>query len=166
MIVGKITKLFGDRGEVVVRLYNEWDDTMAREPLWLTIDSLRVPIYAARCERRGQNGAVIRFDDIDSPTRAEYLIGRELESETTEPIELPDDGYIYMSDMVGWSVGFDGRRETGVIEEFVDDENNPLFVVSVSGKEVLIPAVEEFIVETGDKSIVFSLPEGLLELYQ
>lgn len=52
------------------------------------------------------------------------------------------------------------------IEEFIDGEN-PLFRVRVGNREVLIPAVEEFIADIDQQrqSIEFDLPEGLLELY-
>lgn len=52
------------------------------------------------------------------------------------------------------------------IEEFIDGEN-PLFRVRIGNREVLIPAVEEFIVDIDQQrqSIEFDLPEGLLELY-
>ena len=49
----------------------------------------------------------------------------------------------------------------------VADEANPLFVVNVGGREVLVPVADEFISDIDDaaRTIVFSLPEGLLELY-
>ena len=52
------------------------------------------------------------------------------------------------------------------IEEFIDGEN-PLFRVRIGSREVLIPAVEEFIadIDQEQQSIEFDLPEGLLELY-
>ena len=52
------------------------------------------------------------------------------------------------------------------IEEFIDGEN-PLFRVRIGNREVLIPAVEEFIADIDQQrqSIEFDLPEGLLELY-
>ncbi|MEQ3030572.1 ribosome maturation factor RimM [Alistipes indistinctus] len=52
------------------------------------------------------------------------------------------------------------------IEEFIDGEN-PLFRVRIGSREVLIPAVEEFIADIDQErqSIEFDLPEGLLELY-
>ena len=49
---------------------------------------------------------------------------------------------------------------------FIDGEN-PLFRVRIGSREVLIPAVEEFIADIDQErqSIEFDLPEGLLELY-
>ena len=57
-----------------------------------------------------------------------------------------------------------GRR-CGVIEEFIDGEN-PLFLLRIDDREIYVPAVDEFIVETDLENgvIRFDLPDGLIDL--
>ena len=69
-----------------------------------------------------------------------------------------------MEDLIGFTAIVGKRR--GVISDYYDSEANPLFEITLDGKEHLIPAQEEFIAQRDfdNRKIKFILPEGLLEL--
>ena len=161
--VGRIGRLFGTDGGVMVTLYTAFpDDFSNEEPLFVVIDELAVPLFCASFERRGQAGAVIHFDDIDTERRAEeFLIGREIFIE--EEAEDDDDEF-YMEDLIGFKV-IVGKLK-GELTDYYDSEANPLFEIVIDGKEHLIPAQEEFIahIDFDKRTIKFVLPDGLLEL--
>jgi 16S rRNA processing protein RimM len=161
--VGRIGRIFGNDGGVMVTLYANFpDDFSTQEPLFVVIDKLAVPIFCSSFERRGQSGAIISFDDIDSVRRAEeFLVGREI---FIADEESDDDDEFYMEDLIGFNVLVDGRK--GTLTDYYDSEANPLFEISLDGKEHLIPAAEEFIahIDFDKRSIKFILPDGLLEL--
>ena len=161
--VGRIGRLFGTDGGVMVTLYTAFpDDFSNEEPLFVVIDELAVPLFCASFERRGQAGAVIHFDDIDTERRAEeFLIGREIFIE--EEAEDDDDEF-YMEDLIGFKVSV-GKLK-GELTDYYDSEANPLFEIVIDGKEHLIPAQEEFIahIDFDKRTIKFVLPDGLLEL--
>ena len=161
--VGRIGRIFGNDGGVMVTLYANFpDDFSTQEPLFVVIDKLAVPIFCSSFERRGQSGAIISFDDIDSVRRAEeFLVGREIFIADEESV---DDDEFYMEDLIGFDVLVDGRK--GTLTDYYDSEANPLFEISLDGKEHLIPAAEEFIahIDFDKRSIKFILPDGLLEL--
>jgi 16S rRNA processing protein RimM len=161
--VGRIGQIFGNDGGVMVTLYANFpDDFSTQEPLFVVIDKLAVPIFCSSFERRGQSGAIILFDDIDSVRRAEeFLVGREI---FIADEESDDDDEFYMEDLIGFDVLVDGRK--GTLTDYYDSEANPLFEISLDGKEHLIPAAEEFIahIDFDKRSIKFILPDGLLEL--
>lgn len=161
--VGRIGRIFGNDGGVMVTLYANFpDDFSTQEPLFVVIDKLAVPIFCSSFERRGQSGAIISFDDIDSVRRAEeFLVGREIFIADEESV---DDDEFYMEDLIGFDVLVDGRK--GTLSDYYDSEANPLFEISLDGKEHLIPAAEEFIahIDFDKRSIKFILPDGLLEL--
>ena len=162
--VGRFAKLFGAGGELYANLHSSFpDDVNKEEPLFVKIDELMVPLFLSKFNRRGQKGVVVAFDDIDNQTRAEELIGLE--------IYLPEEKVILTEDeeadsFVGFEVVLNGTVK-GVIDGFVESKMNPLFSVLVDGREVLIPANEDFIsgVDAENNRIDFELPEGLLELY-
>ena len=162
--VGRFSKLFGAGGELYANLHSSFPEAVNKEePLFVKIDELMVPLFLSKFNRRGQKGVVLAFDDIDNQTRAEELIGLE--------IYLPDEKIILIEDdeadsFVGFNVVINGSIK-GVIEAFVESKMNPLFSVLVDGREVLIPANEEFItgLDAESNCIDFELPEGLLELY-
>lgn len=76
----------------------------------------------------------------------------------------PGDGLVYLEDLVGLEASV-GDAYGGVIEEFIDGEN-PLFLLRIDDREIYVPAVDEFIVETDLENgvIRFDLPDGLIDL--
>lgn len=170
--VGKFTKLYGTEGEVVANLYDRFPaDYDSEEPLFVSINSLTVPLFISSFVRRGR-GAVIAIDDYDTPRRSEELLGREFYA-TNPDAEVAaydgddDEAWSDMEELLGWRVTFVGRKEEGEIVGYNDDEINPLFEVEVDGKDVYVPVVDEFIrkISRRKREIKFQLPEGLLELY-
>lgn len=161
--VGRIGRLFGTDGGVMITLYTSFpDNCQNEEPLFVTIDGLAVPLFCSSFERRGQTGAIVHFDDIDTSRRAEdFLVGREIfiEEEDNE-----DNDEFYMEDLIGFDVAVGDLH--GKLTDYYDSEANPLFEIVIDNKEHLIPAAEEFIahIDFDKRTIKFVLPEGLLEL--
>lgn len=166
---GRINKLFGTDGGLMLSLYPAFPDDFDPQttPLMVTIDALEVPLWCERFERRGISGATATFADIDTERRARELIGLEFRIE--DPADEEDDEF-YLEDLVGFEavVGEAGSEalHTGIITDFYDSEMNPLFEVEIGGRQVLVPAVEEFIahIDFEDRRIHFVLPEGLIDL--
>ncbi len=160
--VGRIGRLFGTDGGVMITLYTTFpDDFQMKEPLFVRVDELAVPLFCSSFERRGQAGAVVHFDDIDTERRTEeFLVGREIFIVE----EDEDDDEFYMEDLIGFTAIVGKRR--GEVTDYYDSEANPLFEIRIDNKEHLIPAQEEFIahIDFDKRAIKFILPEGLLEL--
>ena len=163
--VARVGKLFGEArsGGVTLTLYEQFDDDFdtTTEPLFVEIDSLDVPLWCEKFERRGQRGAVVHFADFDTPRRAEELLGKELYIIAQEEDESDE---FYMEDLIGFSVEDEGV--SGNIVDYYDSDINPLFGVDFGEGERLIPAVEEFIahIDFERGHIKMILPEGLLDL--
>ena len=165
--VGLISKTFGSDGELIVNLFEEFPrEYNTSEPLFVEIDGLAVPLFCDRFERRGNARALVVFADMDNERRASELVGHKMFMPERNG-EEPDDGNqrIYLEDMEGMSVRI-GRDVEGTVEQFIDGEN-PLLRLDIGGKEVFVPAVDEFIAGVDvKKGIVYmELPDGLLELY-
>ena len=128
---------------------------------------------------------------MDDGTEVEFTVLETTSIGGTDYILVTDapedeDGELYFEDLVGFRATLaDGI--TGVIEEYLDHDLNPLLQIRVetignplegqndaqaktpgnSSREVLIPASDDFIAELDEEqhTVVFDLPEGLLELY-
>lgn len=163
--VGRVARQFGRQGELIIALYDTFpEDFNMEEPLFADVDSLTVPLFLDKFQRRGMQGALVRFADLDTAARSAELLGKELY--IRKQGEEPDDE-MYFEDLTGFSVSFDDDPRKGVITSYIDSDNNPLFEVLVEGKEVYIPATEEMIsaLDIDTREIEFSLPHGLLDLY-
>lgn len=166
---GRINKLFGTEGSVMLSLYDAFPEDFDPEqtPLLVTIDALEVPLWCERFERRGVTGAVASFADLDTDRRAEELLG--LEFRIAEP-EAGNDDEFYLEDLIGFAVeaeeaGTD-MRVHGTLSDYYDSDVNPLFELEIDGRRVLVPAVEEFIahIDFDNRTMHLILPEGLLGL--
>ena len=180
---GRINKLFGTEGGVMLSLYEAFPDDFdpAETPLFVAIDGLDVPLWCERFERRGAAGAVASFADLDTPRRARELLGREFRIDLAQE----DGDEFYLEDLSGFAVETetfgagdaaaddaaaspDGAHvcRHGVVSDYYDSELNPLFELEIDGRRVLVPAVEEFIahIDFEARTIRMVLPAGLTEL--
>ncbi len=197
---GRVKGLFGADGEVSLVVYDffldhyrESDAHILKEPVFVVIDGLRVPLFFNSFKPRGVRGAVARFADIDTVTRAEELVGLEFFvpsssggsdfcSSSVIPSERGDNGFTdgfvgwtaelavvdYFDDSVVRGTGDEPDRRIGEIVGFIDGPN-PLFEVTVDDRSadpgtVLIPAGLVVEVDESARRIVFELPDGLLDL--
>lgn len=168
---GRINKPFGTEGGLMLSLYADFPEefTPQQTPLFVEIDSLDVPLWCERFERRGISGAVASFADFDTERRAAELVGLEFRIESGER----DDDEFYLEDLIGFHVeGIETRHEAeplhfeGRLTDFYDSEANPLFELETGGRRVLVPAVEEFIahIDFEQRSVKLVLPEGMTDL--
>ena len=180
---GRINKLFGTEGGVMLSLYEAFPDDFdpAETPLFVAIDGLDVPLWCERFERRGAAGAVASFADLDTPRRARELLGREFRIDLAQE----DGDEFYLEDLIGFAVETEtfGAGDAAaddaaaspdgahvcrhrVVSDYYDSELNPLFELEIDGRRVLVPAVEEFIahIDFEARTIRMVLPAGLTEL--
>ncbi len=173
LCVGRISRLYGTDGEVMITLYSDFPQEFdTSKPLFIKVGGLTVPLYLDKFERRGRSGANVIFADLDSDRRVSEFITQELylpEEEGEATYNESEDEEFTFEDLIGFRVEAtygDGYLFEGEIVAFYDTARNPLFGVRMDGDEVLIPAAEEFIagIDFEGRRIVFLLPEGLLEL--
>lgn len=166
---GRINRLFGTDGGVTLTLYATFpaDFDPRTTPLMVTIDSLEVPLWCERFERRGASGATAAFADLDTERRAQELLGLDF---SVEAASEGDEEEFYLEDLIGFRVVAEetGNPETlyGTISDYYDSDANPLFELDLEGASVLVPAVEEFIagIDFDERTIHLLLPEGLVGL--
>ena len=77
-----------------------------------------------------------------------------------------DSEGFYLDDLIGFTV-IAGGAPVGEITDYDDSTDNVLFILRrPDGSEALIPASDDFIdsVDTQERTIAMTLPEGLLAL--
>ncbi|MFI3321620.1 MAG: ribosome maturation factor RimM [Rikenellaceae bacterium] len=171
--IARISKLYGVKGEVVVRLYDEFpDEIYLEEPMFIYVDELRVPLFVSSFSARGVNKAIMVFDDFESELRISEFIGTELYMPTNllggEDTDEDEDGEIYFENLVGYKMFDTLSGRMGEILSHIDYENNPVFIVDFDGVEVMVPAADEIIADIYIDALVVeaAVPEGLYEFYE
>lgn len=160
VVLGSISRTHGVKGHVLIRSAFSDIELNIGEPVFVDLQG-PVPFFVAETKQSGGN-LVLKLDWIDDMDAAEKLVGSELlvEHDKVNEEELDEP-------FVGWKVSDEVLGEVGEVVEFREMPHQSLLVIaSAEGKEMLIPFVEDFVVELKeeDKLILMNLPEGLLDL--
>ena len=164
---GRINKLFGTEGGVMLSLYPAFpEDFTTDTPLRVTIDALEVPLWCERFERRGQSGATATFADFDTARRAQELVGLEFRIGFAVVAEEAGASSGRAATAAGETGACASGKLCGTVTDYYDSGANPLFELEIGGRQVLVPAVEEFIarIDFEGRTMHLVLPEGLLTL--
>ena len=167
LYIGRIAREFGADGELQVNLASEYSiEENMKEPVFVEIDGIPVPLFLKSFRTRGKDKALVVFDDFESSRAASRFVGLPLfvfqaseeEEEEISGLEL----------FVGFTVIDHDLGLLGTIIDFHDITGNPLFVVDHNGTEILIPVNEDLILKVSEKKkeITFDLPTGLIELFK
>ena len=118
--------------------------------------------------RMHQGTPLIRFVEAPDRTAAEFLRGQTLLIPESALPELDEDE-VYLHDMLGLSVVLDATgQKLGVLDHVLFHGEQELWsILTPEGKEILLPAVPEFVadIDLDTEIIRITPPEGLLELY-
>jgi 16S rRNA processing protein RimM len=167
--VGEVLKPYGLAGEVKVRSLTDRTEERFRHLqecfLWEPDIDRREPCRIASC--RFEGGAVlVKVAGIDSPEGARRLAGRLLAVDRKRVLP-PPEGSFYPWQMQGARVETPDGRVVGAFAGVEGGGAQDLWVVlTPEGRERLVPAVPEIVVEVNvaARRIVIDPPEGLLEL--
>ncbi|MCX6233885.1 MAG: ribosome maturation factor RimM [Bacteroidetes bacterium] len=167
LCVGRILKTTGYQGEMIFLLHvDDIEKFINIEYVFIDMDDELVPFYIHEMTLRDGHTAIVKLDDIDSLEQARNLQNRELylPSKTLSP--LKNEGYI-ITDVVGYSISDKRLGDIGIIHSLIHLPEQTLFSIVYKKKEILIPAVEEIIVEIdhAKKHVTVDAPEGLIEIY-
>ena len=163
---GKISKPHGLRGEVNTILEPLAGNNIEPDnPLFIDIDGQRVPFFVEEVELVSNEQAIIKFEFIDSLDAAREVSGCNFyfdRSHQSESVEDGDD----LAKLIGYTATDRESGPLGTIVDYLPHPMNPVFVIQSESKELIVPAVEDFIdqINPEEQSIQFILPEGLTEL--
>jgi 16S rRNA processing protein RimM len=165
LAIGTIAKAFGIRGEVVIRAYT---DSTARFRRLKEVHVGRDAGTAAamRVERAAveTRGVRLKLGGVDDRTTAEALVGSLLFVDDRHRVK-PSRGRFFVHEMIGLRVCDEEGKVVGTIREVLKFPAQDVYVIDRHGREVMIPAVSEFVQEIDPVAGVVRvrLIEGLLE---
>ena len=153
--IGKIVTVHGLRGDVKVQPWCDSPEFLCAFPvLYLGKEKKEVEVIDARVQK---NMAVLRLGGYETVEQAETLRNQMLYLHR-EDVEL-EDGTYFVQDLMGLEVlDADSGVSYGILKDVLQTGANDVYVVqSEGGKEVLIPAIPDVIVET-------KLEEGCMKI--
>lgn len=168
--VGSLTKPHGLKGEIRVHYHADSLELLHGEVYLQAGNSAPRAVRVRSC-RLHQGAPVVLFEGINDRTAAEGLRGQTLLVPQTA-LPLPDEDEVYLNDLLGLDVFVYEQegQETylGVLDHVIfQGEQETWVIMTDDGKEVLLPAVPEFVadIDLDTERILVTPPPGLLELY-
>lgn len=160
--IGKIVNTVGLKGEV--KVYNYSDSIEIYE----TIESIYVEDRLTVIEnvRAQKNMVILKLEGADDRNTAEALRGKELYITEDDLPELPEGQY-YVRDLIGMSVTEEDGNLLGHVTDVLQNTAQDIFEVeSENGKKLLIPKVDQFVldIDAEKREITVRLIEGMLDL--
>ena len=156
--VGVITGTHGLRGEV--KVYPTTDEPARFLDLeQVILDTGREErVLKLRSVKFFKKFVILGFEGMDRIEDVERLKGAELLIPREDAYEL-EEGEYFIPDLLGLKVVTDDARELGVIRDVIETGANNVYVVkNEDGKEILIPAIPQCILEV-------SLEEGRMTVH-
>ena len=144
---GVITTTHGIRGEV--KVFPTTDDVHRFEDL----DSVLLDTGREYMELEIENVkyfkqyAILKFKGIDNINDIEKYKGRSLYVTRDQAIPLEEDEY-YIADLMGLDIYLENGEKFGILKDVMETGANDVYIVETEeGKEVLIPAIHECVLD-------------------
>jgi len=165
VLLGKVTKPHGIRGEVKVYPYSgepEKFSQFSRVLLAATQDAEAVE-YRMKRARVQKNLVLLQLEGCETRNDAEELV-QSLLYVYEEDLPALDPDEFYLRDLEGKLVVTEEGQSLGRVSGILTNGSQDLVRVTDGGHEYVIPLVPEFLVSIDEKEVRVSLPPGLLEI--
>ena len=164
--IGKIVSVFGLKGEFIV-VHHLGKKIAASKISVIFLEQKKdelLPYFVEYIRKKGDEEFYLKLEGIDSKEGASHWLRRDIWMKEEE-IQI----HTQKNNPIGW-VGYrvvDQGRDLGPILEVIEQPHQILCRLEIETKEVLIPINEQTLdkVDHQSKSVLLTLPDGLLEVY-
>lgn len=167
LLLGKVLRPHGIRGELRIEVLTAYPEritpdshvSLGADPE----DPDTVTSYRVAAVRTHQQYLILKLDGIDDRNAADLLRDRFLLVTLEDAVPL-EDGEFYLYQLIGLAVQTVDGELLGRVVEVLETGANDVYVVQGPRGEILLPAIEDCIVEVDIKSgtMTVQLLDGLL----
>ena len=168
--IGHYNKPHGINGEISATVEVDFDVLQELSCLVSDIDGIFVPFFVNAMRPKSGETVLFTIDGMTNEQDVQRLVNHDifaLKREYRQESEDADaDGYP-LDFFIGFDLDDDQGNRVGQITDVNEQTENAFFIVErTDGDELLVPAVDDLIVEfdIDKKLMVMSLPDGLLDL--
>lgn len=162
--VGRVAKTHGYKGAVRIDIkesitLNKPKGT--KEPVFLEIHQKPVPFFYSSWQEN-MGSPIAHFEDIDSEEQAKELLGLDV----LVPETWVEEEELAFDRLIDFTVIDKEHGKLGFISNYMENPNQTLLYMLLNGREVLIPFVDEFVIDIDweNQTLHTQLPEGLLDI--
>lgn len=157
--IGKVVTTHGVRGDIKVYPHTNVEDMFSKlKKVYIGENEQKILSvkYAKGCP-------VLNIDGVNTVEQAQLLIGKQVFADEASLPKLEEDSF-YLKDIIGCVAVDENDAEIGkVIDVIFTGANDVYQIETESGREMLVPAVKEFIinVDVKNKKIKIRIIEGM-----
>ena len=158
IVIGKIVAPHGVRGDIRILPLTETPEIFFDLDYLILEKGGKLTVTRARFQK---NLILLSTEEVTNMDEAEKLRNQNVLIEKEKLPPLPEGRY-YVSDLVGFVCVDEGGQKVGTFKDTMQTGSNDVFVIDdVTGKELLIPAISEYIlkIDTEKQEIVVRVPE-------
>lgn len=146
--LGVATKTVGLKGEFRVKPYNPDTENIETIQTVLIDPGSGPQEYAVQRARRVKQGMIVlKLSSVDDLQQAESIVGLEIAARRSDLQSTDEDEY-YWVDLIGLGVVDQDGNELGSVRDILETgANDVLIVQSESGRELLLPYIDEVVRE-------------------
>ncbi|HRN51417.1 MAG TPA: ribosome maturation factor RimM [Anaerolineales bacterium] len=146
VLVGVVRRPHGLRGEVQVSIETDFPERL-KKGVKLFLGEEHTPV-TIRTARPIDNGLLLSFEQFPDRASLEHIRNAPLFSSVQDSPPLPP-GQFYRYQLLGLTVVTDTDEELGLLTQVLETGANDVYVVqSPTHGEVLLPAIEDVVLET------------------
>lgn len=154
--IGKLRRPHGVHGEIVMEIYTDFPERLRAGMTLYAGETYQVLKLTHR--RWHQEGLLLTFDGYDTPERVGELRNQLLFLRTADLPSLPAGEY-YHHQLLGLAVMDESGKLLGQVTEILETGANDVLVVrSQTGGEILLPLIDEVLLE-------INLPDGQMRVH-
>ncbi len=163
--IGYINGAHGIKGELkVIPLTERPRRFELLQTLHLSSNATAPSPFEIEGVRFALNSILLKLKGVDTRTQAEQLKGFEILIPGSACVKLPEDEY-YHFELIGLTVKSTTGENIGTITNILEMPANDIYVVKNLDREILIPAVKEFVkkIDLEEGIMVIQVLDGLIE---
>jgi len=166
--IGQLKKTYGLEGELRMRVDDQyWEDLLTADVLFVDIKGQKIPFFIETIKDGDE--ILIKFEDLDDRDAAADISNKSLFLRTQDLIPAEQREHPLsdqLTHLIGYQIQTEAGQKIGPILELLEMPQQVLASVDYEKKEILIPLVDDFIVDIveAEKKIIMTLPEGMLDL--
>lgn len=165
--LGELYKAYGIKGELIIRTDLKLSENTITnwESIFIKINGILVPFFVDNIFLKSEKEIQIKLEDICDEIQAKKYIGYEiyLDQETSF---IEDENSVFFK-YINFQIANDQSEKLGQIVDLLEYPGQIMLVVNnLEGDEIIVPAIEDWIVsvDSDQKIISMNLPDGLLDL--
>ena len=164
--LGRVAKKYSFKGEVLLKLDTDQPEIYENiNAVLLDMGQDLIPFFIESSSLHKSDLLRVQFEDVDSEEQANAILRKDVYLPLDLLPKLEGDQF-YFHEIIGFEVIDQQLGSIGLVASVNDSSAQALLVVHDADSEILIPAVDDFILKLDrkNKKILVSTPEGLIDM--